>query len=320
MVKTHKIALRPNKEQATLLGKHCGYARVAYNHALDVFKDALDKGEWKSLYTLKREFNGVKNVAYEWNGGLSQNARKNAIHHLGRAIENWQDKGLRARVPRQKRRSGGQRYRADNGKGTVRVEGKCVSLPKVGWVKMCESLRFVGELVMATVTKAGGRWFVCLTVEPGEPIPEKRVGGETIGIDMGLKTLATYSDGTEVPNPEKVIARAFRQLRRIDKAIARSRTVHGKDVKSNRRFVLYEKRARVLCRIGNLREDIHHKATSALVSAAHVSKVVVEALNIAGLRRNAISVYRGLFTVRVFVGFFVCLDTSASGVVLNLSV
>ena len=53
MVKTHKIALKPNKAQAPLLSKHCGYARVAYNHALNAFRDGLKKDAFKSLYTLK---------------------------------------------------------------------------------------------------------------------------------------------------------------------------------------------------------------------------------------------------------------------------
>ncbi|MYE87705.1 helix-turn-helix domain-containing protein [Candidatus Poribacteria bacterium] len=36
MLKTHKIALNPNNVQSTQLVRHCGYTRVAYNHALSV--------------------------------------------------------------------------------------------------------------------------------------------------------------------------------------------------------------------------------------------------------------------------------------------
>ena len=41
MLKTHKIALNPNNVQATQFAQHCGYARVAYNHALADFKEGL---------------------------------------------------------------------------------------------------------------------------------------------------------------------------------------------------------------------------------------------------------------------------------------
>ena len=43
MIETHKIALKPTATQAPLLSQHCGYARVAYNHALNAFRDGLKK-------------------------------------------------------------------------------------------------------------------------------------------------------------------------------------------------------------------------------------------------------------------------------------
>ena len=46
MLKTHKIALNPNNIQSTQLVRHCGYARVVYNHALSDFKEGLDAGHW----------------------------------------------------------------------------------------------------------------------------------------------------------------------------------------------------------------------------------------------------------------------------------
>lgn len=285
MIMTHKIALKPTKAQATQLSKHCGYARVAYNHCLDLFQDSLENGEWKSVYDLKREFNAVKNDEYEWNGELSQNASKNAVHHLDRAIKNWQDENLPARFPTPRKRCRGQSYQADNGKGTIKVYGKAVYLPKIGWVKMAECLRFNGVLTTTTVTKTHGRWFVCLSVETGEDIPDKRIG-ETIGIDMGLKMLATYSDGTEVHNPVEELDRQYRKLRRVDKAIARSRNVHGKNKRSNRRQRLYDQRQRIYGRITNILNDVHHKATSALAKAMSVGKVIVETLNVSGMRRN----------------------------------
>ena len=285
MIKTHQNALKPNKAQATLLSRHCGYARVAYNHALNAFKDGLDSGEWKSLYTLKREFNAVKHDEYEWHGELSQNASKNAIHDLDKAIDNWKNKKLPAKFPKHRKRSRKQAFRADNGRGTIHVHDRAVRLPKIGWVKMAESLRFDGEIVQATVTKTYSRWFICLSVETGEKTPDKR-DGETMGIDMGLKTLATYSDGTTIDNPKGAIDRQYRKLRRVDKAIARSRNVHGKNQQSNGRQRLYDQRQRIYGRIENIRNDVHHKATSALTKARHVGKVIVETLNVAGMRRN----------------------------------
>ena len=77
---------------------------------------------------------------------------------------------------------------------------------------------------------------------------------------------------------------AFQHRRRLDKAIARSRNVHGKSNQSNRRERLYAKRRRLHARIVNVRNDNHHKATTAITKSA--GRVVVETLNVAGMMRN----------------------------------
>ena len=107
--------------------------------------------------------------------------------------------------------------------------------------------------------------------------------GPTIGVDVGVSTMATCSDGAMVENP-KALATALQRLRRLDKAIARSRNVHGKSNHSNRRERLYARRRRVHARVINLRSDNHHKATTAIAKSA--GRVVVETLNVAGMMKN----------------------------------
>ena len=70
----------------------------------------------------------------------------------------------------------------------------------------------------------------------------------------------------------------------FDKAIARSRNAHGKSVHSNRRERLYAKRRKVHARVVNVRNDRHHKATTAIAKTS--GRVVVETLNVAGMMMN----------------------------------
>ncbi len=107
--------------------------------------------------------------------------------------------------------------------------------------------------------------------------------GPIIGVDLGVGTMATCSDGTVVENP-KALSRALNQLRCIDKAIARSRRVHGKSVRSIRRDRLYARRRRLHARVVNVRNDNHHQATTAIAKSA--GRVVVETLNVAGMMLN----------------------------------
>ena len=90
MLKTHKIALDPNNVQATQFAQHCGYARVAYNHALADFKAGLAKGDWRSHIDLQHRFNAVKYDKYPWAKDMSQTVSKCAIYNnLKDAIGRW---------------------------------------------------------------------------------------------------------------------------------------------------------------------------------------------------------------------------------------
>ena len=110
----------------------------------------------------------------------------------------------------------------------------------------------------------------------GRPAAPSVKAGPTIGVDVGVGMMAVCSDGTTVDNP-KALASGIKQLRRLDRAIARSGNVHGRSNHSSRRERLY-------ARIVNVRNDHHHKATTAIAKAS--GRVVVETLNVPGMMRN----------------------------------
>ena len=291
MKRSHRIALKPTPEQESLFNQHAGYARFAYNWAVAEFKAGLQVGEWLTERTLRPRWNRVKGMIAPWGAELSQNAAKYAIMDLGQAAGGWgeyrrkvksgQRTGRRVGFPRFKRRKHEQGFRADNGPNTVRVDGTVI-LPKIGRVAMVEHLRFQGSIREVTINRTAGIWFASFCIEDGQKPPPVK-DGPTIGVDVGVGTMATCSDGTTVDNP-KVLIDALGRLRRLDKAIARSRNVHGKTQQSNRRERLYVKRRRLHARIVNVRNDNHHKATTAIAKSA--GRVVVETLNVAGMLKN----------------------------------
>ncbi len=292
MNRSHRIALKPTLEQETLFGRHAGYSRFAYNWALGEFKAGLDVGEWLSERTLRPRWNRVKGMIAPWGTVLSQNAAKYAIIDFGQAAESWgeyrrkekagQRPGRRVGFPRFKRRKHEQGFRADNGPDTVGVDGKVVILPRIGRVAMLEELRFAGSIRGVTVNRTAGTWFACFCIEDGQEAPPVKYG-PAVGVDVGVGTMAVCSDGAIVENP-KALSVGLKRLRHVDKAIARSRNVHGKSSHSNRRERLYAKRRNVHARVVNVRNDNHHKATTAIAKSA--GRVVVETLNVSGMVRN----------------------------------
>ena len=292
MLMSHRIALRPTAEQEGLFSQHAGYARFAYNWALGEFQAGLEVGEWLRDRNLRPRWNRVKQFIAPWAVPLSQNAAKYAIVDFGQAASTWGEYRRRVKAghrparrvgfPRYKRRKHEQGSRADNGPGTVKVDGKAVILPTIGRVAMVELLRFAGSIREVTVNRTAGRWFACFCVEDGQGPPPPQEG-PTVGVDVGLGAMATCSDGTTVENP-KALSSALRRLRRLDKAIARSRNVHGRSNQSNRRERLQASRRRLHARVVNVSNDNHHKATTAIAKLA--GRVVVETLNVAGMMRN----------------------------------
>ena len=299
LVKAHRIALCPNDRQASLLAEHAGWARVASNWSIDRFAEAWFTGEgedneWLSDMDLRKQFNAVKRDLFPWSKPLSQNVAKNAIIHTGKGLDAWGayrkalKKGKRPRrvgFPRYRKRGKHMAFTPTNGRNTIRVDGNRVRIPAIGWVRMREPLRFAGDILSATVSLEADRWHIAFQVDTGEPEPSKRPG-PTVGIDMGIQTLATLWDGdkrTKILNP-RPLQEALAELRRIDKAISRSIKIHGKHRTSHRREALYARRRRQYAHVSHLRNDHHHQTTTAI--AKRGGTVKVETLHIAGMQRN----------------------------------
>ena len=278
-LRTQKIELNPNNKQSTLMAQHCGYARVAFNFALSSFKVGLDAEEWRTYQDLKREFNAVKRERFDWCDALSQHASKNAIHNFGDAVQRW--KSGQNRFPTYKKRSDRISYQADNGVGTVEVYKKRISLPKIGWVRMREALRFTGEVSKVVVSKRNNHWFVSILVrcDSGNYTyqPPLFDDNQPIGVDVGINTLATCSDGVVYDNP-RPLKRYQRKLRRANKALSRKVYLSQNWQKAKKRL------GAVHYRIACIRDDAHHKASTAIVKRA--SAIGIETLNISGLLKN----------------------------------
>ena len=279
-LRTQQIELNPNNKQSTCMSQHCGYARVAFNFALSSFKAGLDNDERRSYIDIKREFNAVKYDKFEWCSTLSQNASKNAIHNLGDAVTRWK-KGQN-KFPVYKNRSGKCSYQADNGQGTVEVHKKRVNLPKIGWIRLREELRYTGEITKVVVSKHNDKWFVSITVRRLDSSNYKCQPflfneNPPIGIDVGINTLATCSNGDTYDNP--------RPLKRYERKLARANRRLSRRQKGSQNW--YKAKAMltsVHTRIGNIREDAHHQATIRIVRKA--AAIGIETLKVTNMLKN----------------------------------
>lgn len=101
---------------------------------------------------------------------------------------------------------------------------------------------------------------------------------EIIGIDLGIKTLATCSNGLVFDNP-KVLRKRTKQLRKCSKGL--SRKVKGSNNRNKARIRLNK----LHYKIGNIRKDVLHKITTAVARTKPLA-VVMENLQISNMTKN----------------------------------
>ena len=295
MFEAVKVALDPTPAQERLFLSHAGAARFAFNAGLAHVKEALEAGakpEW-SFYSLVRWWNASKDVlavdadGVPWWAENSKEAANTGLRSLASALTNWSKS---RRGARKGRKVGFPKFKAKD-RATPRfayttdfrlIEGdpKALRLPKVGRVHCMEDVaeRVGGARVLrVTVSRRAGRWYAALTVERDDKPVTKPPRGGTVGIDLGVKTLATLSDGTVIENP-RCLAASERRLKRAQKAL--SRKTRG----SKRRAKARAKVARLHARVTNQRLDAMHKATTMI--ARTYSTVCIEDLNVAGMVKN----------------------------------
>ena len=166
VMRGHRIALAPNNAQATCLARAAGTARFAYNWALAEWQrqyrehledESLPK---PSQQALRRQLNAIKREKFPWML-VTKNAPQMAIVHPGDAFRNFFAK--RARYPRFRRKGVHDRFTLSNDQ--FRIEGRRIHIPKLGWVRMREGLRFTGKVVSATISRTADRWFVAVNVD-----------------------------------------------------------------------------------------------------------------------------------------------------------
>ena len=290
-----KVRLDPTPRQLRLMASHAGAARFAYNAGLAHVKEALDNGEYPDLshYALRRWWNANKNVlavnsvtGEVWWSQNSKEAYSMALRDLAQVLSNWsksrkgQRKGRRVGFPKFKSKNTTMRFAYSTAfTAPTASDPYGLKLSRIGRVHCMENVhqRVAGaRVVRVSVSQRAGRWYASLTVER-EPIAKPAPRGGVVGVDLGVKNLATLSDGMVIPNPRPLGAR-LRALRKAQQAL--SRKVKG----SVRRGKAKGRIARLHSRVADVRADAINKATTMI--AQTYSNVCIEDLNVAGMVKN----------------------------------
>jgi putative transposase len=273
----------PTPGQQIMLARLFGCCRVVYNDALALCNKQREAGEKKpSNGDLQKQFITLakKTVEREWLSKVSNIPLQQSLRDLDQAYSNFfkscqgERKGTKVKPPRFKKRHSRQSARFT--RGGFKVGQHKVYLAKIGKIKVNWSRPLPSEPSSVTIIKdAAERYFLSFVVEVQ---PETMTTNDNeVGIDLGIKTFATLSDGQKFDAP-KPLKKKLKKLRRLNKKLSK------KTMGSKRRERTKLRLARLHTKIKDTRKDFLHKLSTRIINENQV--IVLEDLNVSGMVRN----------------------------------
>lgn len=258
MLRTYTMRLKVTKRQQTMLTDLLEHLCVLYNSALEDRKKSWVGSRKPVNYNDQQKaltsFRQSSPEVAEFPLAIQRDPLRRvdlAFKAFFRRIKAKQTPGY----PRFKART---QYDSFTVAEKFRIEGDTVILPKLGGFRFKTKCKLKGDPKVLHVQRRGKHWVANVACDIGEA-PAKVAVSSAVGIDVGLTTLATLSDGSEVANP--------RWTRREEERLAAAnRDLALKKRGSKNRLKSKERLRRVHQRIAGLRSSYLTKVSKKLVS------------------------------------------------------
>ena len=275
MKKGIKFRIYPNREQQNIINQTLGCCRLIYNKGLAMRNEAYENGSKIGYSQTSAMLTDLKkDEKFAFLKLVDSIALQQSLRDLDRGFVNFFQKRAAHPVFKSKHNHH-QSYRTINQRDNIRIVGKRIKLPKLGFVKIRQSME-VGKINNVTIERTPtGKYFAVLNVE-FEPEPLINMGG-LIGIDVGIKDFYSDSNGNVVSNP-KYLEKSMRKLIREQRKLSR------KQKGSNNRNKQRVKVALVHEKITNQRNDFLQKQSTMLIRENQT--ICIEDLKVKNMIRN----------------------------------
>ncbi|MFF0246584.1 RNA-guided endonuclease InsQ/TnpB family protein [Streptosporangium sandarakinum] len=288
MRRSFKFLLRPTTKQAAALAACLEDHRTLYNAALEHRRTAYAKAGVSVRYgDQSAELKHIRGDDPDGQGRWSFSSQQATLRRLDKASAAFFTRVKAGRTP------GFPRFKGRGWFDTVEwpkdgdgcrwdsqpehPSATFVRLQGVGHVRVHRHRPVRDRVKTISVKREGDRWHVVLACDdvPAEPLPAT---GAAVGIDMGVASLVTTSDGEHLANPRHLAASA-------DRLAAAQRDLARRKRGSKRRRKEVARVAALHGKVRRQRIDYAHKAANTLVCDHDV--IVHEDLRIANMTRSA---------------------------------
>ena len=279
--KAYKYRIYPNKSQEELILKHIGCCRYIYNYGLEKkIKVYQESKQGISRFDLQSDLVVLKKQQEtSWLKEVNSLSLQASLANLDTAFTRFfkEKKGF----PKFKsKKVGNQSFQVvQNTK--VDFDKNKLFLPKFkSGIKCIFHRQFEGEIKTSTISKTpAGKYFISILVKVNDDNPNKVPIDENqaVGIDLGIKTFATLSDGIEIQNP-KNLKKSMKRLKRLQKDVSRKQKESNNRKKSVKLLAIQHEK------VSNRRNDFLHKTSKFLID--NYDTICLETLSAKNMMQN----------------------------------
>jgi putative transposase len=238
------------------------------------WNEDYESGTKHNFYSIKKWFNSIKREQYPFVYEVSKWVTEAAISDLDKAFKKMYKN--QNKHPKFHKKGVNDSFRIDG--SAIKFKGKQLCLPKKLNIKMAEEFRYANatNIYNVTVSRRADKWFASICCEIPEAKRENQANSK-VGIDIGIKTVATLSDGTIYDN-NHIENKHRKRLAQAQKSLARK-------VKGSKNWhKQHMKLARIYYKANCIRQDFTHKMTTQI--ANKYNTVCLEDLNVNNMLSN----------------------------------
>lgn len=288
-MKTYKTKLHLNNKQRTRLFQNAGVARFAYNLTLAMQEENYKQGnKFLSDCDVRKRITAIKQKELNWLYKYDCDIVKQAVKDACRTyIKFFKEKKGKPKFKSKKQTK--PAFYVDGFK--LKVEDGYIKIPYCTKIKLYEK-DYIPEDIKnyqnPRIAFDGVDWFISIGVK--EEVAKPKLTDDVIGIDLGLKELATCSNEMIFHNVAK-----FSNYRKLEKSIKQKQRQLARKYLLNKQGAKFVKTKNIQkleliiqkkrIKQNNIKKDYFHKSSTALVKTKPKA-IVLEDLNVAGMRKN----------------------------------
>lgn len=282
MHKAFEYRIYPSDEQKVLLEKHFGSCRWIYNYGLaKKISHYTQTKKTLTRYDIQKDLPILKKTEEtRWLSEINSQSLQSSLIHLDSAYQRFfrEKKGF----PKFKSKHNKQSFEIPQ---KVYINKDSVDIPKFKEpIKTLFHRPLVGKLKTCWIKRSKtGKYFISILTDDGKELPVKPSPrfSESIGIDVGIKTFVTTSDGQKFENP-RYLKHSLKKIRRISKSFSR-KLIRGKPLSKNAERIKHQL-ALVYEKVTNQRKDFLHKLSTKLIRENQT--ICIEDLNVKNMLKN----------------------------------